>query len=411
MERFLPTLLGSLLTFSLLIKGLRADTLTAQDEMSNLTEGQTMGQGVPRPVFRLGPVISDWDEQRAKWLQESPGANLNRKGKPKTILVTSSQGGPCPSVKGDYFNLRAMKNKLDYTQLHDIELYYNLAVMDPAMTGFFIKFPIVRKLMLSHPEAEWIWWMDSDTFFTDMTFEIPLEKYKDHNLVLHGSDDAIYKYKNWVGLNAGVFLIRNCQWSLNVLDTWSAMGEDYDDNQKRMGTLVTQELSGRPDFGIDDQSALAYLLVTSQSDELKSKVFLESSYYLHGYWVLAMERHDELIRESPPRTAPEDEYWPFITHFVGCKPCTGAYTSYDLDLCFAEMERAFNLADNQVLHILGFEHEDLTSPQVKRTRREWLHPLNFFPTDALDFLRKYPWGQSLGAKGPLQSDNEVVIDM
>ncbi|CAM6128470.1 unnamed protein product [Calypogeia fissa] len=346
---------------------------------------------VPRPVFRLGPVITDWDEQRAQWLKENPGKNLNRKGKPKMILVTSSQPDPCPSSKGELFLVKALKNKLDYTRLHDIDLYYNMAIMDPAMTGFFIKHPMVRKLMLSHPEAEWIWWMDSDAFFTDMTFELPMEKYKDHNLVLQGWADAIYKDKNWIGLNAGIFLIRNCQWSLTMLDKWVAMGEDYDDHRQKMGTLTAQVLAGRPDFVIDDQSALVYLLVTTESDELRSKVYLENSYSLHGYWVWAMGRHDELMKEMPPRKEGE-EYWPFITHFVGCKSCTGAYTSYDIDLCFAEMERAFNIADNQVLHIFGFEHEDLTSQEIKRTRRDWGGPLDHLDrVGELDFLQKHPW--------------------
>jgi xyloglucan 6-xylosyltransferase len=60
--------------------------------------------------------------------------------------------------------------------------------------------------MVAHPEAEWIWWMDSDAVITDMEFEHPLEKYKDFNLVVHGWEQNVYKKRSWLGINAGFFL-------------------------------------------------------------------------------------------------------------------------------------------------------------------------------------------------------------
>jgi len=78
--------------------------------------------------------------------------------------------------------------------------------------------------MLAHPEVEWIWWMDSDALFTDMVFELPMEKYRDVNMVLHGFDEMIYTQKSWVGLNTGSFLLRNCQWALELLEAWAPMG-------------------------------------------------------------------------------------------------------------------------------------------------------------------------------------------
>lgn len=52
-------------------------------------------------------------------------------------------------------------------------------------------------------QLEWILWMDSDAIFTNMTFALPLEKYKDHNMVVQGWDNELYDLKNWVGLNTG----------------------------------------------------------------------------------------------------------------------------------------------------------------------------------------------------------------
>lgn len=84
----------------------------------------------------------------------------------------------------------------EWIRLHDIELYYSMAVIDYQMQSFWVKHPMIRKIMLTHPEAEWIWWMDSDAFFTDMTFEIPFDKYKDHNMVLHGFEEKLFVKKS-----------------------------------------------------------------------------------------------------------------------------------------------------------------------------------------------------------------------
>ena len=54
--------------------------------------------------------------------------------------------------------------------------------------------------------------VDSDTVFTDMDFNLPLDRYKDHNLVVDGWPGDREKW-SWSGLNACVLPFRNCQWS------------------------------------------------------------------------------------------------------------------------------------------------------------------------------------------------------
>ncbi|GLJ46011.1 hypothetical protein SUGI_0969010 [Cryptomeria japonica] len=49
------------------------------------------------------------------------------------------------------------------------------------MSRFWAKLPLYRKLILSHPKVQFIWWMDSDTMFTDIAFESPYERYKQSN--------------------------------------------------------------------------------------------------------------------------------------------------------------------------------------------------------------------------------------
>ncbi|KAB2611372.1 calmodulin binding transcription activator 1 [Pyrus ussuriensis x Pyrus communis] len=66
--------------------------------------------------------------------------------------------------------------------------------------------------------------MDSNAMFTDMAFKVPWERYKDHNFVMHGWNKMVYDDKNWIRLNTGLFLLRNCLWSLDILDIWASMG-------------------------------------------------------------------------------------------------------------------------------------------------------------------------------------------
>jgi xyloglucan 6-xylosyltransferase len=324
----------------------------------------------PNKPYRLGPVITDWDQQRQAWKAKNPNVTTTTKGKPRMLLVTGSQPTACENPVGDHYLLMSIKNKIDYCRLHNIEIFYNMAHLDAEMAGFWAKLPLIRKLMLGHPQVEWIWWMDSDAMFTDMLFEVPLEKYEKYNLVMHGFDELVFKEKSWTGLNTGSFLIRNCQWTLDLLDAWAPMGPKGIIRDKA-GALLAKALKGRPNFEADDQSALVYLLVT-QTDEWADKVFLENSYYLHGYWAILVDHYEEMMEKYHPGLG--DHRWPFVTHFVGCKPCSKV-GDYSVDRCFTQMERAFNFGDNQILEMLGFKHRSLISKKVKRVRNDTDDPL------------------------------------
>ena len=142
----------------------------------------------------------------------------------------------------------------------------------------------------------------------------------------------------------------------------------------RYGELFAQELSGRPPFEADDQSALIYLLVTQRS-RWGDKTFMESTYELNGFWEGIVDRYEELRRKGRPSDL-GDGRWPLVTHFVGCKPCRRYADSYPADRCRRGMERAFNFADDQILRLYGFEHESLNTTAVQRVRDETGGPLD-----------------------------------
>ncbi|KAI3804609.1 hypothetical protein L1987_26289 [Smallanthus sonchifolius] len=326
----------------------------------------------PKKTYSIGPKISDWDEQRGDWLKRNPNFPnfVNGDNKPRVLLVTGSSPKPCENPVGDHYLLKSIKNKIDYCRIHGIEIFYNMALLDAEMAGFWAKLPLIRKLLLSHPEVEFLWWMDSDAMFTDMAFEIPWERYKDRNLVMHGWNEMVYDQKNWIGLNTGSFLLRNCQWSLDLIDVWAPMGPKGKIRDEA-GKLLTRELKDRPVFEADDQSAMVWILA-SQKDRWGNKVYLENHYYLHGYWGILVDRYEEMIASYHPGLG--DHRWPLVTHFVGCKPC-GKFGDYPVERCLKQMDRAFNFGDNQILQMYGFTHKSLASRRVKQTRNDSSNPL------------------------------------
>ncbi|CAN6372322.1 unnamed protein product [Urochloa humidicola] len=360
----------------------------------------------PSLTYTIHTKISNWDTKRSTYLHShhldpSSPAILNR-----VVMVSGSQPEPCKSSTGDHYLLRFLKNKLDYVRLHtNIKFLYNTAHLEPSMVAYWAKIPLVRAAMLAHPDAEWVWWVDADAVFTDMDFALPLDKYAGYNLVIYGWDSEVYEEKSWVGLNAGVFLIRNCQWGLDLLDAWAKMGPAFPE-YKRWGKTMKEELEGKPNEESDDQSALVYLLSKHPDKWGGNRTLLETEYYFQGYWAEIVGRLDGVAdryaavesarrnralrrrhaeREHVMYAAARDDAvgkrkggvpgpkgggqkgWrrPFVTHFTGCQPCGGAPDrKYTRRRCEEGMRRALAFADDQVLRAYGFRHAAPLSDSV-----------------------------------------------
>lgn len=84
-----------------------------------------------------------------------------------------------------------------------------------------------------------------------------------------------------------------------------------------------------------------------------------------------MYHYEEIMAKNHPGFG--DERWPFVTHFVGCKPCK--LGENENDECFKQMERAFNFADNQVLEKYGYTHSALSSFRAQKIRKDSADPL------------------------------------
>ncbi|KAG2558114.1 hypothetical protein PVAP13_8NG129005 [Panicum virgatum] len=339
-----------------------------------------------------GRRVTGWDAKRAAWLRTrglDPGSAAVAR---RVVMVSGSQPEPCAGPGGDHLLLRFLKNKLDYCRLHGVELLYNTALLEPSMVAYWAKIPAVRATMLAHPEAEWVWWVDADTVFTDMDFALPLERYAGRDLVVYGWEAEVYEERSWVGLNAGVFLIRNCQWALDLLDAWARMGPAFPEHAA-WGRTLRAELAGKPDAEADDQSALVYLLARGPGvARWANRTRLETGYYFQGYWAEIVGRLDGVAawyaaaergaaaaaaaglrrrraeREHPRYAAARgaalreagvpgpagggQKGWrrPFVAHFTG--------------RCAEGMRRALAFADDQVLRAYGFRRAAPLSDSV-----------------------------------------------
>lgn len=173
---------------------------------------------------------------------------------------TGSQPSTCSNPVGDNLQLKFSKNKVDSCRFNGYAIFYNNVLLRPKLTGAWAKYPILRATMLADHEVEWIWWVDSDAIFTDMEFKLLLERYKDHNLVVHGWWHLIYKEQSWTCLNVGVFLIRNCQWSMNLIDAWTSMGPQSPD-YGRWDRIQKSMFKDKLFLQSDNQLAPIYLLI------------------------------------------------------------------------------------------------------------------------------------------------------
>jgi xyloglucan 6-xylosyltransferase len=89
--------------------------------------------------------------------------------------------------------------------------------------GGWAKLALLRRHMLAHPEVEWLWWLDAGALVTDMGFELPLARYEGAHLVVRSDSYLLFQRRSWDAASTASFLLRNCQWSLDLLDAWAVM--------------------------------------------------------------------------------------------------------------------------------------------------------------------------------------------
>ncbi|CAI7903596.1 unnamed protein product [Closterium sp. NIES-54] len=340
--------------------------------------GSEIASDAEEGPYYMEPRVKDWDEQRRAYIAARPGCNATRDGKPKVMLVSGSNSKRCGEGpnSGDFLLLKFLKNKQDYARVNDMPFYYGMGAIDPRLKTFWVKLPMLRMLMLQHPDVEWFFWVDSDAMITDMAFRYPIETKEGKVLAMSGLDADVYGKKDWVALNTGSFLIRNSQEGLDLLDDWGQYGRSEKVTVK-WGEIASRVLQKRKNWPADDQTALVLMLTgegEKEEDRAKGlkpladrwapRTFLDPTNTLHGFWGLFVDKLEAIAAKY--HNGVGDWEWPFTVHFTGCKLCDRKFSDYDPDTCDLGIHRSFAFADNQVLKRYGLQHANLNDSAITK---------------------------------------------
>ncbi|GAQ78944.1 hypothetical protein KFL_000210300 [Klebsormidium nitens] len=284
----------------------------------------------------------------------------NEEERPNLLLVTAVDTAHCETYRGSEFTLKALQNKIDYARLHNYSLWNSVEMLDSKFDNWWVKIILLKKLMLANPSMEWFLWIDTDVLITDMSMRIPLEKYEGYDFVLHGDRIRVFEEPHWLGLNTGVFLLRNTEWSLEFLDALLATGE-AGEVRDSFGRLLNEKLKGRKeaaqDFPADDQSSTVYLLSTFP-EKWATKTYIDEEFIFNTWFIDVLKRLDQIGGGS------SGEKLPFTCHFNGCKFCHGHGDAGREAACVDNFDRVYHYANDQVLKSLGLKHKVLGSPEI-----------------------------------------------
>ena len=183
---------------------------------------------------------------------------------------------------------RALRTHDSHNQMHNYPLYINRqSILDDVWTKpAWILALILRELARPPVERlEWLFWMDADTVLLNP--HIPISAFLPPES--GGFDDVnLVVVHDWNGLNNGVFAIRVCRWSVQLLTAVLAFPHD------------------RPDFFLlfRDQSAMDELL--------KEREFKRHTVEAPQRWFNAYQgEHNETLAPFQVRRGD------FLVHFAG----------------------------------------------------------------------------------------------
>lgn len=285
-----------------------------------------------------GSRLTSWDEQRK--IKEALAHSSY--GDSRVLLVTGLQSSGCKNPAGEHFLLKSLKNKVDYSTLHGLEISLSFGGLDPEIT----KLSLLQRSLIQYPHVEWLWWLPNEALITNMALKLPLQNYTEFNLVLLGSDDNAHHQPRLINLNTDSFLIRNCQWSLDLLRTCAKMGSSQGN---QAGRVLTNSLFKGPHLESGDQSALIYLL-NQEKNDLADKIYVEHSAVLRGEWRDAAEKFERTVKQF--KRGIGGKGLPFVTHFLGCNFCNKVGDKGG-EMCVKQAERALVFAEKQSMQSYG----------------------------------------------------------
>jgi len=299
--------------------------------------------------------------------------------------VTANQPLPCTTKRGDWIMELALRNKLMYATTHNYKVWWSTELVSAwDLEAAWNKIPLLYVLM--HPDSpvsqgvEWMLWMDDDAIFTDMNFTMPFHEYDEAgiNLVIWGDPQRVYRANDIQGLNTGVFLLRKCEWSRQLMAEVAALATPS--IRRQIGN------KGR----IAEQGALTWVL-HSQADRWKDRVLLERNFTLNGHWMDYVGKWNKGGRKLNQAVWGNDAI-PFVVQYAGCQMCrghseNGSWHDGGVRKCHNAFIEAYTFGDDQVLNQIGLRHLSMETHLVRANQGSELYQRHLRMTRCLpEFL-------------------------
>lgn len=233
-----------------------------------------------------------------------PLENERIESRKKQLLIVLSAAPKC-NIEG--IIKESLLNKQQYAHLKGYDVLFNdqPTVLSKEYTKIAFLCEVLRNQSIYGRTHEWIFWIDIDTLIFDMSFDIPFWRYKKVNMIIWGDHYNVRKLIDGLhGVNSGVFLLRNNDWSLDFIETVFSFGlEDGRAREPEMKSIMYNY-----NYFLTDQNAFVYVLKTYS--RFRNYVFFETSYELNRYWLSVNYMNDYFLNKKP-----------FIIHYAGCRFC------------------------------------------------------------------------------------------
>lgn len=116
-------------------------------------------------------------------------------------------------------------NKVEYAQRHGYD-YFCVETPQGQHYGPSGKIPTIKQYMDTHPDTEWIMWVDSDTLITNYTIKIEDLIDNDYHFIVSTDGN---------GINTGIFFIKNSPEMNKFIDYLLEVYVEFENKYQFMG--------------------------------------------------------------------------------------------------------------------------------------------------------------------------------
>lgn len=308
-----------------------------------------------RPIFPIEPPVN---MTATRFVAGFDGVNGPKKPVPadkRAAIIAPITMARCPLAYGLVSLKQAFINKRDYARLSSFEFYSRPVAKDPQAPGTWYRMLLLKQVLESLPAERtgWVLFLDQDVLVDEMSFSIPFNRYAGKDLVMWGSQKLVSSdsYQSLLsvshkdrqqGLDTGVMLLRNSDWSRAFVDDVLAFLTDTQKQETLKQSLKTYEPL------LHEQNAVALLL---QDPERMEHVHFETEYCINCAWAHGLQGK-----------------LPFLKRFSECSFCNGFRNTREQTYeCNSELVKTFGFSNRMALGVVGCGQAGAKSDAIQST--------------------------------------------